>query len=44
MIPQDKFYITHSTSILNVESILEARSIQPLTLKKNYMKKSIKRK
>ena len=34
MYSQDKFYVTHSTSRWNLKSILEARSIQPLILKK----------
>lgn len=42
MIPQDKFYVTHTTSLYNLKAILEARSIQPLILKKKLYEEKYK--
>jgi hypothetical protein len=42
MYSQDKFFVTHSTSSWNLKSILEARSIQPLILKKKLYEEKYK--
>jgi hypothetical protein len=41
MIPSDKFFITHTTNINNLESILENRSLQPLSLIRKLSKDKI---
>ena len=42
MIPSNRFFVTHTTSSFNLESILKSRSIQPLALRKKLYEEEYK--